>query len=91
MAVANALGTGVLQAAGFLPFLPALCRHLLGEELKLPSVQSWWCGHPESLRYVLDHLSDLVIKSAYPTQGEDPVFAQDLTREQLSELALQIR
>ena len=45
VAVANALGTGVLQAAGFLPFLPALCRHLLGEELKLPSVQSWWCGH----------------------------------------------
>jgi uncharacterized circularly permuted ATP-grasp superfamily protein/uncharacterized alpha-E superfamily protein len=90
VAVANALGTGVLQAAGFLPFLPALCRHLLGEELKLPSVASWWCGHPESLRYVLDHLSDLVIKSAYPTQGEDPVFAQDLTREQLSELALQI-
>ena len=91
VAVANALGTGILQAAGFLPFLPALCRHLLGEELKLPSVPSWWCGHPESLRYVLDHLSDLVIKSAYPTQGEDPVFAQDLTREQLDELALRIR
>jgi uncharacterized circularly permuted ATP-grasp superfamily protein/uncharacterized alpha-E superfamily protein len=90
VAVANALGTGVLQAAGFLPFLPALCRHLLGEELKLPSVQSWWCGHPKSLQYVLDHLPDLVIKSAYPTQGEDPVFVQDLTREQLAELALQI-
>jgi uncharacterized circularly permuted ATP-grasp superfamily protein/uncharacterized alpha-E superfamily protein len=90
VAVANALGSGILQAAGFLPFLPALCRHLLGEELKLPSVQSWWCGHPDSLRYVLDHLSDLVIKSAYPTQGEDPVFAQDLTREQLAELALRI-
>jgi uncharacterized circularly permuted ATP-grasp superfamily protein/uncharacterized alpha-E superfamily protein len=90
VAVANALGTGILQAAGFLPFLPVLCRRLLGEELRLPSVQSWWCGHPDSLRYVLDHLSDLVIKSAYPTQGEDPVFAQDLTREQLTELALRI-
>jgi uncharacterized circularly permuted ATP-grasp superfamily protein/uncharacterized alpha-E superfamily protein len=89
--VANALGSGVLQAAGFLPFLPALARHLLGEDLKLPSVQSWWCGHGDSLRYVLDHLSDLVIKSAYPTQGEDPVFVDDLTREQLDELAQRIR
>jgi len=91
VAVANSLGTGVLQAAGFLPFLPALCRHLLREDLKLPSVQSWWCGHADSLRYVLDHLSDLVIKSAYPTQGEDPVFAQDLSRDELDELAQRIR
>ena len=50
VAVANALGSGVLQAAGFLPFLPALCRHLLGEELQLASVQSWWCGNADSLR-----------------------------------------
>ena len=69
VAVANSLGTGVLQLVGFLPFLPALCRHLLGEELKLASVQSWWCGHSDSLKYVLDHLPELVIKSAYPTQG----------------------
>ena len=91
VAVANALGTGILQAAGFLPFLPGLCRYLLGEELKLPSVQSWWCGEPASLQYVLEHLSELVIKSAYPTQGEDPVFAQDLGREKLDELAQRIR
>lgn len=91
VAVANALGTGILQAAGFLPFLPALCRYLLGEELKLPSVQSWWCGDASSLQYVLENLGDLVIKSAYPTQGEDPVFAQDLPREQREELAQRIR
>ena len=35
----------------------------------------------DSLQYVLENLRDLVIKSAYPTQGEDPVFAQDLPRE----------
>jgi uncharacterized circularly permuted ATP-grasp superfamily protein/uncharacterized alpha-E superfamily protein len=91
VAVANALGAGVLQAAGFLPFLPVLCRHLLGEELKLPSVKSWWCGQSDSLQYVLDHLPDLVLKSAYPTQGEDPVFVPDLSREQLGELSERIR
>lgn len=32
-----------------------------------------------------------MIKSAYPTQGEDPVFAQDMGREQLDELAARIR
>ena len=91
VAVANAVGAGMLQAPGFLPFLPSLCRHLLGEELKLPSVQTWWCGQAAELAYVLEHLQELVIKSAYPTVGEDPVFGPSLTREQIAELARKIK
>jgi uncharacterized alpha-E superfamily protein len=33
----------------------------------------------------------MVVKSAYPTQGEDPVFGQNLTREELSALETKIR
>jgi uncharacterized circularly permuted ATP-grasp superfamily protein/uncharacterized alpha-E superfamily protein len=86
VAVANALGAGVLQAPGFLPFLPGLCRRLLGEELKLPSVPTWWCGQPKELQYVLEHLEELVIKSAHPTPGEDPIFGRTLTSAQIAGL-----
>ena len=91
VAVANAIGCGVLQAPGFLPFLPAVCRYLLGEDLKLPSVQTWWCGQPDILEFVAQHLPEIVIKSAYPTQGEDPMFGQNLTHEQLAALEQKIR
>jgi uncharacterized circularly permuted ATP-grasp superfamily protein/uncharacterized alpha-E superfamily protein len=91
VAVANAIGCGVLQAPGFLPFLPSVCRYLLGEDLKLPSVQTWWCGHPEILEFVVGHLPEMVVKSAYPTQGEDPVFGENLTREELGALEKKIR
>ena len=91
VAVANALGSGVLQTPGFLPFLPALCRRLLGEELKLPSVPTWWCGQEAELNYVIENLPRLVIKSAYPTRGEDPVFGQGLTQQQITELAAKIK
>jgi uncharacterized circularly permuted ATP-grasp superfamily protein/uncharacterized alpha-E superfamily protein len=91
VAVANALGSGVLQAPGFLPFLPALCRHLLSEELQLPSVQTWWCGDPESLRYVLHDLRQLVIKPALPTIDTDPVFGAELSAEELQALSAKIR
>ena len=66
VAIANSLGSGVLQAAGFMPYLPRLCRFLLGEELRAPSVQTWWCGDAHDRAYVLDNLPKLVIKSAYP-------------------------
>lgn len=91
VAVANALGCGVLQTPGFLPFLPALCRRLLGEELKLASVPTWWCGQEQELNYVLENLPRMVIKSAYPTRGEDPVFGRNITRQHIAELAARIK
>src|SRR4030095_11266565 len=45
-AISNALGSGVIETAAIMPFLPGLCRHLLGEELALPSVPTWWGGQP---------------------------------------------
>jgi len=63
--VANALGSGLLESPAFLAFLPAVCRHLLDEDLKLPSVPTWWCGEAEGLRYVTAHLERLVVKPAF--------------------------
>src|SRR5882724_10182404 len=65
--VANALGSGLVETPAFLAFLPSLCRHLLGEELKLPSVATWWCGQPKEQQYVIDHLDEIVVKSAFGT------------------------
>jgi uncharacterized alpha-E superfamily protein len=66
VAVANALGAGAVQTPALTPFLPSLCRALLGEALQLGSVETWWCGQPDVLAHVLDHLGEMVIKPAYP-------------------------
>ncbi len=89
--VANALGSGVIETAAILPFLPALCRALLGEELQIPSAPTWWCGEPSQLSYVLERLEDLVIKSAFPAKGQDPLFGRKLSGRERSELAATIR
>src|SRR5207237_5615001 len=57
VAVANALGSGLTESPAFIPFLPGLCRHLLDEELRIPSVPAFWCGNPKSCAHVLDHFS----------------------------------
>ncbi len=51
--VANALGSGLVESAAFMAFVPKLCQVLLREDLLMPSVASWWCGQPNSLAYVL--------------------------------------
>jgi uncharacterized circularly permuted ATP-grasp superfamily protein/uncharacterized alpha-E superfamily protein len=63
--MANALGTGLVQSPAFMSFLPGLCKHILGEKLKLPSVATWWCGQPTAREYVVEHLDKLVIKPAF--------------------------
>jgi len=54
----NGLGAGVLENPGLMPFLPAACETLLGEQLRLPSVPTWWCGDPASRDQVLARLAD---------------------------------
>jgi uncharacterized circularly permuted ATP-grasp superfamily protein/uncharacterized alpha-E superfamily protein len=79
--LANALGTGVLESPGLFGFLPAACRRLLGEELELPSVATWWCGEPAALEDGARGLADRVVKPAFPDRPMEPVFVGDLDRE----------
>ena len=50
-AVANALGSGLVESPALMAFLPAICRRLLGEELQIPSVRTWWCGDRNRSQY----------------------------------------
>ncbi len=91
VAVANALGTGLLETPALLAFLPGLCRFLLGEDLKLSSVPTWWCGEPRARDHVLSRLRDMVIKPALASIRMEPIFGDELTREQRDELAAKIK
>lgn len=90
VAVANALGSGLLETSAFIPFLPGLSRSLLGERLALPSVATWWCGQPAALRYVRQNLDFLVIKPAFPARGMEPVFGGRLAPIERAHLLAQL-
>ena len=92
VAVANALGSGLIESAAIMPFLPGLARHLLGEELKLPSVATWWCGQPSALNWVLDHLEQVVVKPAFPSRsGMEPVFGSQLAPDKKAEFIARVK
>src|SRR5271157_617078 len=89
--VANALGSGVLQSAAWLGFLPAIAEPVIGERLSLPSVASWWCGEAPAFESVIANLSHLVIKPAFPNQNLGPLFGRDLSTEEREALIARIR
>ena len=89
--IANALGSGLIETAAMMPFLPGLSKHLLGEDLKLPSVATWWCGQKSALDWVLNNLDSVVVKPAFPTRGMEPVFGAEIPQAEKSKFADQLR
>ncbi|MBS3910531.1 MAG: circularly permuted type 2 ATP-grasp protein [Hydrogenophaga sp.] len=83
--LANAPGSAPLESSAVLGFLPAISRHLLGEELALPSLATWWCGEDAALREVLPLLKGSVIKPTYPRSGLETAMGQSLSQRELDE------
>jgi uncharacterized circularly permuted ATP-grasp superfamily protein/uncharacterized alpha-E superfamily protein len=90
VAIANPLGTSVVENPGLLPFLPAISRALLSEEPTLPSVPTWWCGRDDDRAYVLENLDRLVVKPIFPRTVASTVFGDELSRAERSELVARI-
>ena len=89
--MANALGSGAVETPAIMAFLPSLCQRLLGEELLLPSVATWWCGQEKELAYVEEHLEDLVVKRAFTPSGAAPAFGAKLAAQERATLLAAIR
>jgi len=89
--VANTPGSGFLESNALLGFMPALARDLLGEELQLPAIPSWWCGEAAALQDVLPRIRSCVIKPTYPyntdRQSFEPVQGHLLSRREQDEWA----
>jgi uncharacterized circularly permuted ATP-grasp superfamily protein/uncharacterized alpha-E superfamily protein len=89
--VANALGSGWLESAALMPLLPALSRHMLGEDLTLPSVPTWWCGDAADREHVLGHMEELILAPCLPTNPRDVVFGAHLSISERRQLRQRIR
>ncbi len=67
--LANAVGTGVADDKAVCSYVPDIVRFYLGEEPILKNVPTWRCREPDSLKYVLEHLPELVVKEVAGSGG----------------------
>ena len=81
--LANAVGTGVADDKSIYPYVPDMIRFYLGEEPKLNNVPTYMCRKPEDLKYVLDHLPELVVKEVHGAGGYGMLVGPASTKEQI--------
>lgn len=91
VAIANAPGSGLAGSPAFIPFLPGVCEALLGEELILPHVETWWLGQPDVLGKVTSQIGHFCILPVSADSGIAPVRASKLDASGKRDLLAEIR
>ncbi|HEV7868692.1 MAG TPA: circularly permuted type 2 ATP-grasp protein [Chthoniobacteraceae bacterium] len=80
--LANAIGTGIADDKVMYYFVPKMIRFYLGEEPILPNVPTYLTLFDEDRKYVLEHIAELVVKSANESGGYGMLIGPHATREE---------
>ncbi len=88
--IINPIGAAVVENPGLIPFLPAISKYLLDEELILPQIASWWCGQEKEKDYVLKNIKKLVIKKIDKSNRESIHFGMYLSDDEIKEVKNEI-
>jgi uncharacterized circularly permuted ATP-grasp superfamily protein/uncharacterized alpha-E superfamily protein len=67
ISMVNAAGSGILETRAFAAFMPRLSRAILGEDLELPGIATWWCGQDKERHHVLSRFNQMMVGPAFAT------------------------
>ncbi|MBF9060840.1 circularly permuted type 2 ATP-grasp protein [Rhodobacterales bacterium HKCCSP123] len=82
--IANAPGTGIADDKAIYSYMPDIVEFYTGEKAILQNVPTWRCSEPESLKYVLDHLSELVVKEVHGSGGYGMLVGPAASKKELA-------
>lgn len=91
VSIVNPISSGVLENPALIPYLPQICRQVLGEDLSLASTQTWWAGDPTHLSHIVTQLGSLVVKPASRTGNTNSVYGWELSAQERDDLAMRIQ
>ncbi len=88
--LANAPGTGVADDKAVYTYMPKIIKYYLDEEPILNNVHTYHCSRPDELKYVLEHIAELVIKPVDESGGYGISIGNKLTKEEIEVVKKQI-
>jgi uncharacterized circularly permuted ATP-grasp superfamily protein len=81
----NAIGTGIADDKSIYPYVPRMIEFYLGEKPILHNVPTYLCREPDGLKYVLDHMAELVVKEVHGAGGYGMLVGPAATRAEIDE------
>jgi uncharacterized circularly permuted ATP-grasp superfamily protein len=91
VALANAPGGGVADDKVVYAYVPRIVKYYLGEDIILPNVPTYICSENDDLKYVLEHMDQLVVKAANESGGYGMLVGLHSTAEQRAEFADKVK
>ncbi|MCX7644401.1 MAG: circularly permuted type 2 ATP-grasp protein [Rhodobacteraceae bacterium] len=82
--IANAPGTGIADDKAIYSYMPDIVEFYTGETALLQNVPTWRCSDPSALAYVLEHLSELVVKEVHGSGGYGMLVGPAASRKELA-------
>lgn len=89
--IANAPGTGIADDKAIYSYMPDIVAFYTGERAILKNVQTWRCSEPDSLKYVLDNLSELVVKEVHGSGGYGMLVGPAASKREIASFAAKLR
>jgi uncharacterized circularly permuted ATP-grasp superfamily protein len=83
--LSNAIGTGVADDKSIYPYVPKMVEFYLGEKPILNNVPTHLCRDSEDLKYVLDHLDELVVKEVHGAGGYGMLIGPAATKAEIED------
>lgn len=91
VALANGIGTGVVDDKVTYAYVPEMIRFYLGQDPILEQVPTYLCWKDQDRDFVLDNLSDLVVKSANESGGYGMLVGNASTKKEREDFARMIK
>ncbi|MCA0940122.1 circularly permuted type 2 ATP-grasp protein [Yangia mangrovi] len=89
--ICSAPGAGVADDKAIYTFVPEMIRFYLGEEPILENVPTWQCAKPDDCKYVLENLSELVVKEVHGSGGYGMLVGPKSDKSTIESFAAKIR
>ena len=82
--LANAPGTGIADDKAVYSYMPEIIEFYTGHKAILKNVETWRCSNKEHLAYVLQNISNLVIKEVHGSGGYGMLIGPTASKKELS-------
>jgi uncharacterized circularly permuted ATP-grasp superfamily protein len=89
--LANAPGTGIADDKALYSYMPDIVEFYTGEKSILQNVPTWRCSEADSLKYVIEHLSELVVKEVHGSGGYGMLVGPAASKRELARFEKKLR